>query len=247
MSRRKAYLVMVFSAPLLYLAVVRFSGLPPFILPPPGLVVRVFVEEGGKLLHHAGITALEALGGFALANLVGVSLAVAFLYVRWLENFSFPWLIVIRNVPFVVIGSILIILFGDTPLLKVLIVSLVSFFGIVANINKGLQETNPQLIDRMRVLNASRWAIFTKVRWPGALPFYLAALEIGAPGSVMGAIVAEWLFPTEGLGYLILSGMSQYRADRTYAVTIVSFGLAISMYLGVKALESRLLRWQKGE
>jgi len=247
MTRRRAYFLMIVSAPILWFLACKATGFPPFILPPPPLVARVFIEDGRDLLRHTSITAGEAMGGFALANLVGVSLAISFLYVSWLEDFLFPWLIVIRNVPFVVIGSILIILFGDTLLLKVGIVSLVSFFVIVANINKGLRETDPLLVDRMKVLNATRWQIFAKVQWPGSLPFYLAALEIGAPGSVMGAIIAEWYFPTKGLGYLILRSMTQYRADRTYAVTVISFVLAITMFLGVKALENHLLGWQRGE
>lgn len=247
MTRRRAYVIMVLSFPILWIAAIEVTGFPPFLLPPPTLVAKVFMEEGQELLYHAGITCMEAIGGFAFANLIGVSLAISFLYLPWLENFSFPWLIVIRNVPFVVIATILIILFGDTPVLKVLIVSLISFFTILANVNKGLQAADPLLIDRMRVLNATRFQIFTWVRWPGALPFFLAALEIGAPGSIMGAIVAEWLFPVRGLGYLILRSMTQYRADRTYAVTVISFVLAISMFVAVKALENHLLRWQKGE
>lgn len=247
MSKRKAYIIMAVSAPILWLLAIEVTGFPPFLLPPPTLVARVFIEEGDKLLYHAGITLMEAMGGFALANIVGVGLAVSFLYLPWLEDFSFPWLIVIRNVPFVVIATILIILFGDTPTLKVLIVSLISFFTVLANVNTGLKAADPLLVNRMGVLNATRWQIFAKVQWPGALPFFLAALEIGAPGSIMGAIVAEWLFPVRGLGYLILTSMTQYRADRTYAATVISFVLAISMFLGVKVLENHLLRWQKGE
>ncbi|MDE0078774.1 MAG: ABC transporter permease subunit, partial [Caldilineaceae bacterium] len=90
----------------------------------------------------------------------------------------------------------------------------------------------------------SQWEIFTKVRWPSALPYYIAAHEIAFTGSIIGAVVAEWLFARKGLGYLIVQSMSQYRADRVWAVTIVASALAVGAYLLVKVIEKYLFRWQ---
>ena len=211
------------------------------------MVADVLWSERDILLSHTWITIVEALTGYAIANLIAITLSVSFLYLPWLESLALPWTVIIKNVPIVTIASILIIILGDTPLPKIIIVVLVTFFPILANVTKGLKSADPVLLDRMQTLDSSQWDIFTKVRWPSALPYYIAAHEIAFTGSIIGAIVAEWLFARKGLGYLIVQAMTQYRADRLWAVTLLASALAVGAYLLVKTIEKYLFRWQVQE
>ena len=211
------------------------------------MVADVLWSERDILLSHTWITIVEALTGYAIANLIAITLSVSFLYLPWLESLALPWTVIIKNVPIVTIASILIIILGDTPLPKIIIVVLVTFFPILANVTKGLKSADPVLLDRMQTLDSSQWDIFTKVRWPSALPYYIAAHEIAFTGSIIGAIVAEWLFARKGLGYLIVQAMTQYRADRLWAVTLLASSLAVGAYLLVKTIEKYLFRWQVQE
>ena len=211
------------------------------------MVADVLWNERDILLSHTWITIVEALTGYAIANLIAITLSVSFLYLPWLESLALPWTVIIKNVPFVTIASILIIILGDTPLPKIIIVVLVTFFPILANVTKGLKSADSVLLDRMQTLDSSQWDIFTKVRWPSALPYYIAAHEIAFTGSIIGAIVAEWLFARKGLGYLIVQAMTQYRADRLWAVTLLASSLAVGAYLLVKTIEKYLFRWQVQE
>ncbi len=247
MTERRSYLIMLISIPVLWVLAVKLSGFPPFLLPPPDMVGQVLWAERTIFMSHTWTTIVEALTGYAIANIIAITLAVSFLYLPWLEALAVPWTVVIKNVPFVTIASILIITLGDTPAPKIIIVILVTFFPILANVTKGLRSVDPVLIDRMRTLNATQWQIFRKIRWPSALPYYIAAHEIAFTGSIIGAIVAEWLFARRGLGYLIVQSMTQYRADRLYAVTLISSVLAVGAYILVKVIERYLFRWQTGE
>lgn len=208
------------------------------------MVAKVLWVERDILLFHTQITIVEALSGYAIANLIAITLSVSFLYIPWMEALALPWTVIIKNVPFVTIATIMIIILGDTPLPKIIIVILITFFPILANVTKGLKSADSVLLDRMQTLDSSQWEIFTKVRWPSALPYYIAAHEIAFTGSIIGAIVAEWLFARKGLGYLIVQGMTQYRADRVWAVTILASALAMGAYLLVKTIEKYLFRWQ---
>ena len=211
------------------------------------MVADVLWSERDILLSHTWITIVEALTGYAIANAIAITLSISFLYLPWLEALALPWTVIIKKVPFVTIASILIIILGDTPLPKIIIVVLVTFFPILANVTKGLKSADPVLLDRMQTLDSSQWDIFTKVRWPSALPYYIAAHEIAFTGSIIGAIVAEWLFARKGLGYLIVQAMTQYRADRLWAVTLLASSLAVGAYLLVKTIEKYLFRWQVQE
>ena len=244
MNERLAYLIMFVSVPILWVLAIQVTGFPSFLLPQPDMVADVLWSERDILLSHTWTTIVEALTGYAIANLIAIALSVSFLYLPWFEALAIPWTVVVKNVPFVTIASILIIILGDTPLPKIIIVILITFFPILANVTKGLKSADTVLLDRMQTLDSSQWDIFVKVRWPSALPYYIAAHEIAFTGSIIGTIVAEWLFARKGLGYLIVQAMTQYRADRLWAVTMLASALAVGAYLLVKLIERYLFRWQ---
>ena len=244
MTERRACLLMIVSVPVFWYAVVWLFEPKPLIFPPLDMVLRLLWEERGSLLMHTWVTLQEALLGYAVANALAIGLAVSFLYVRGLEPFATPWMVVLKNIPFPAIASILIVTMGDTLAPKVIIVILVTFFPILANVSKGLKSVDPVLLDRMRSLHASRWQIFCKVSWPAAMPYYIAAHEIAFTGSIIGAIIGEWLFAQKGLGYLIVQAGSDFRTDRLFAVTLIAGHLAIGAYVLVRLLEKRLFRWQ---
>lgn len=247
MNERLAYLIMIVSVPIMWLLAIRISGFESYLLPPPDMVAKVLWTEREMLLSHTWTTLVEALTGYAIANVIAIALSVSFLYLPWLEALAIPWTVVIKNIPFVTIASILIIILGVTPLPIIIIVVLVTFFPILANVTKGLKSADAVLLDRMQTLDSSQWDVFVKVRWPSALPYYIAAHEIAFTGSIIGAIVGEWLFARSGLGYLIVQSMTQYRADRLWAVTMLASALAVGAYLLVKTIERYLFRWQVQE
>jgi NitT/TauT family transport system permease protein len=239
-----AFAAMLVSVPLLWLAALRFSHLPPAILPPPGRVLTVFREDGMVLAYHTWVTLYEALLGYAIANVLAFSLAVSYYYAPRAESFVTPWTIVIKNVPFVSVASLLVITFGDTLTPKLIVVVLVTFFPLLANLVKGFKSADPVLVDRLRVLHATRWQIFSRVLLPSALPYYVAAHEIAFTSSIIAAIISEWSFSRRGLGYLIIEAVANYRVDRLYAINIVGAALALTAYFACKLWESWLFRWK---
>lgn len=235
---------MFISVPIIWIALIKITGWEPFLLPPPSLVYQVFVEEWRELLFHTRISLVVATAGYVAANIIAITLAVSFIYIPWFESFIFPWVVFIKNIPFVTIASILFIIFGDSPALKGVIVVLICFFTILANLTKGLKSADQVLLDRMKTLNANRWQIFRKVRWPSSLPYYFAAHEVAGTGAIIGVIIAEWMFAQEGLGFYISATILQYRADKVYAATIICSVLATGIYIFVKMIESFVFRWQ---
>ncbi len=241
---RWGYLIMIISLPIVWQVLVWTSGLQPFILPGPMLVVNHLVDDWSNFLFHTSVTMLGALVGYAFANIFAVAIAILFVYVPSVQNILMPWFIVIKNIPYVVIAPILILTLGTTPLPKIIVVFIVTFFPLVANITAGLRAADDVLLDRMQVLNASRWQIFWKVRWPAAIPYYMAAHEIAFTGAIIAAVVAEFFFSREGLGFLIVTAMETYRADTLYGVTLVAGVLGVGNYLLVVRLRKWVMRWQ---
>jgi NitT/TauT family transport system permease protein len=240
-----AYFLMLVSIPVFWLLAVRFSGLPPVIMPPPEQVWTILTTEWDILWFHTTVTIGVALLGYLVANIFAISLSILFVYSPWSEHFVTPWMVVIRNVPFVTVASILVVTLGDTLATKIIVIVLISFFPLLANLVKGLNSASPVLIDRLEVMNASRWQIFKRVLWPAAMPYYVAAHEIAFTGSIVGAIIAEWFFSREGLGFLIVQSTTEYRADRLYAVTLIASVLAVGAYLLCRLWEYWIFRWKR--
>ena len=69
---------------------------PPYILPAPSAIVARIGGTMGIMLAHLVVTAGEIVGGFILAVVVGVLLAGAIVFVRFIERAIYPWLVVVQ-------------------------------------------------------------------------------------------------------------------------------------------------------
>ena len=243
-ANRLSYPLMFISLPLIWWLVTRLGVVPVMVLPGPSIVFDAIWADRAMFWQNTLLTLEVALLGYLLANVLALVLALLFVYLPAMESFTTPWMILIKNVPFVTLASILILTLGDQLAPKLVIVVLVCFFPLLANLNKGLRAADPVLLDRMRTLRATRWQTFRHVRWPAAMPYYMAAHEIAFTSCLTGAIVAEWFFAREGLGFLLVQSVTEYRADRLYAVTLIAGLLSIGSYLLCRWAERRMFRWQ---
>lgn len=68
----------------------------------------------------------------------------------------------------------------------------------------GLTRTDRMMMNYMQMSGAGRMAIFMKLELPHSLPQVFSGIKIAATYSVMGAIIAEWIGASEGIGYYML-------------------------------------------
>lgn len=228
----------------LWYAAIYWSGMPAFVVPRPESVFTALLQSWRLILEHLGYTLQVAAIGFVLANVVGIGLAVLFVVFPLGRTLTMPAAITIRNIPWVILVSVLGLSMGDGLTTKVTVVVLASFFPVLVNTYRGLLSVDPILLDRMRILDASLWEVFVKVRFPYSLPYIVAAQEITASASIVIAIAVEWMISRTGLGYLINQGMMQYRGDQVYAVAAVAAIISILAYTLVIYLGDKL-NWKE--
>jgi NitT/TauT family transport system permease protein len=247
-GQRLLQIVIRFVAPLVsilalwYLAIY-FSGLPAFVIPRPERVLETLVNDRSFITVHLISTLQVALIGFILSNVVGIGLAILFQAFPLGRTMLMPAAITLRNMPYVALVTVLVLAFGDSIGSKVTIVVLAGFFPVLVNTSRGLEAADPVVLDRMRVLNASWWETFSRVRLMYALPFIVSAQEITGSGSIIVAIAAEWMISSSGLGYVINRAMQQYRGDQVYAVAFLAAILSFAVYAIVHFIGERL-NWQ---
>jgi NitT/TauT family transport system permease protein len=229
---------------LLWQLIVWAFSVPTFMAPSPVAVLYAFRENAGILWTNLLPTLMEATLGFVFGNLVAILLAVWFVYSRTAEKAFYPIAVIIKSIPIIALAPILVLLFGNGVTPKIIIAGLICFFPTLVNMVQGLKSASPAMLDLMRVLSASNAEIFWKVRLPASLPFLFAALKIAATSSVMGAIVAEWIGSSFGLGALIIEATYNFRSPLLYATVVVAAALAVVLFFAVSIIEKRVIRWK---
>ena len=129
------------------------------------------------------------------------------------------------------------------PIDVVIIAAVICFFPTLVNMIRGLNSASPSEQELLRILSATPWEVFWRLRLPRSLPMLFSSLRIASATAVIGAIVGEWIGSDRGLGALIIQATFNYRAGQLYAAIVLSSSMAICLFLIVAAVERRVIRY----
>ena len=225
-------------------AVVVGFNVKPFIAPSPLVVWETLIDKRSVLFGNMLPTALEAAGGFLLGNLVAIVIATIFVHNKTLQDIFYPVALMLNAIPIVAKAPVLVLIMGNGMEPKIAIAALVCFFPTLVNMVRGLQSANPQAVELMRVLSASKTEVFFKLRLFSSLPYLFSALRIAATMSVIGAVVGEWIGATKGIGALIIQATYNFDSALLYSAIVMSAFLSGAFFLVIALLERWIVRWQ---
>ncbi|MGK6308937.1 ABC transporter permease [Variovorax sp. DT-64] len=228
----------------LWWAVIAIFDVKPFIAPTPWAVLETLYAKRAVLLDNLLPTAMEAAGGFLLGNLAAIAIATVFVHNKTLQDIFFPVVLMFNAVPLVAKAPVLVLIMGNGMEPKITIAALVCFFPTLVNMVRGLESVNPQAMELMRVLSASKTEIFFRLRLLNALPYLFSALRIAASMCVIGAVVGEWVGATVGIGAMILQATFNFDSPLLYAAIVMSASLSGLFFLLVTLAERWIIRWQ---
>lgn len=216
----------------------------PFIAPSPELVLRTVAQKWPMLWSNLVPTMFEAFGGFVLGNLFAILVATLFVHKKWVQEAFYPIAVMINTIPVVAKAPILVLLMGNGMEPKITIAALICFFPTLVNMVRGLEAVNPQSMDLLRVLSASKIEIFFKLRLPNSMPYLFSALKIAASTSVIGAVVGEWIGSTQGIGALIIQATYNFDSALLYSAVLMSSVFSGLFFMAITMLERVVIRWQ---
>lgn len=220
--------------------------LDPFFTSRPSSIASQLAEwvRTGYLWEHVGITFLETISAFLIAVVLGVTVGYSFGVSDTLARVFQPFMGIANAIPKVTLGPILILWFGVGLLPKIVLGVLIVFFIIFYNTFTGVRSVDRVLVDNVRVLGASRFEVARHVLIPSALSWIFSSLQTSVGFAVVGAVVAEYLAASRGIGYLIQNAEASF--DSTGVMS--GFVILALFVLGVQALiapvEKYLLRWK---
>jgi len=201
------------------------NEVPHYIIPSPGRVLEALITDWSLLIGSLGITLMITFSALAIAIVGGVGIAVLFAQSKWIEMSFFPYAVILQVTPIIVIAP-LIFIYVDSKFAGLLICAwIVAFFPILSNTTLGLNSADHNLRDMMKLYGASRWQTLRFLRLPSALPYFLGGLKIAGGLALIGAIVAEFVAGTGGVGsglaFRILEASYRLNIPRMFAAIIL--------------------------
>ncbi len=226
--------------------VVVMNNIPHYILPRPGLVLETLIKDWPILWQSLLVTLKITLMALAVAVVGGVGLAVIFTQSRFLEMSFYPFAVILQVTPIVAIAP-LIFIYIDNKIVALLTVAwIVAFFPILSNTTLGLNSVDHNLRDLYKIYGASRWQRLRYLQLPAALPYFLGGLRIAGGLSLIGAVVAEYVAGTGGMGsglaFRILEASYRLNIPRMFAALLLIAGTGVSIFAVTSLLTHLLLR-----
>lgn len=209
----------------------------PFIMPTPLAALETLFGPNYSWMANTWVTAREIFGGYFLGVTSGIFIALLFAWFRTANEVLMPLLISLNMIPKVALGPLFIVWFSYGIGSNILISFSICFFPILLTTARGLHEVEPELIDLVRALRATRWQIFVKIQLPGSLPYIFSGMKVGAILAVAGAIVGEFIASSRGLGYLMIQVQSTLDTAAMFMAVVLITLVGVSLFLMVLLLE----------
>ena len=223
-----------------------FSGtVPKSLLPSPLDVWNAFCEDWQLMLRHARVTLTETFIGLALGIIIGFLTAVIMDRFRIVKKMIYPLIIISQTIPTVAIAPLLVLWLGYQMLPKVVLIVLIVFFPISISLLEGFASIDKDTVNLMRSMGANRLQIFRYVKVPGALGHFFSSLKISVSYAVVGAVLAEWLGGTEGLGCYMTRVRKAFSYDKMFAVIILISIISLLLIWLTGFLQKKLMPWEK--
>lgn len=229
---------------LLWEAVVVGFQVPEFLLPRPSSILAAGLRFGWPLISvHTAATLQTILLGFTISVIVAVPLGVMLAASRLASEAFYPLLVFTHAIPVIAIAPIVVVSFGTGLISRLIVVTLISFFPIMVSTATGVMNAPKDMLDLGRTVGASKWQRIATIAFPNAIPFIFNGFRIGIVGSVIGAVVGEFVSANAGLGYLVVRSTSDFDIPMAMACVIILAIVSVTLYQLTAIVQARASPW----
>jgi NitT/TauT family transport system permease protein len=190
---------------------------------------------------------LTILGGYLIALLISLPLAVALFGSRLLSHAIYPLLIIKQSVPVVALAPILIVVLGAGEAPRIAITVIIALFPMVVSTATGLKSTPVELTELSSAMGASFWKQLCDIRLPNAVPYIFAGAKISMTLAVVGAVVGEFVAAERGLGYLIYTSTAYFHVSIAFGAMIVLSIIGLVLFQSIVWIERLAFPWALAE
>ena len=217
-----------------------------FWLSKPSLITSALLKQirSGDLLFHVSFTLQEMALGLLFGGSAGALAGILLGRQRFLAELLTPVIIAIYSLPKVALAPLFILWFGIDLTSKVVLVSVIVFFLVFFNTFSGVREVKAELINVLKLAGANDREVFWHVILPSANIWVIAGLRLAVPYSLIGAVVAELMAASRGVGYQLQVAAQMFDTSGLFASLFVLMAIALVLNMVLTRVERRLLHWK---
>jgi ABC-type nitrate/sulfonate/bicarbonate transport system permease component len=204
---------------------------------------RLFAD--GLLLAAVSDSMTIYLSGFALAVFIAVPLGIIMGGFRVLGKTLEVYVFALAATPRVAFIPLIIVLLGLGVEAKIFIVFLGSLMPILINTYAGVLAADTELIEMARSVGARRSRIFGAIVLPGAVPYVITGLRMGATIGLINTVVAELYTAVRGLGGLLAIYGNTFRMAEYFVVVLTLAMIGVTVTEALRYFEMRVSRWRE--
>ncbi|HEX3960445.1 MAG TPA: ABC transporter permease [Trebonia sp.] len=199
---------------------------------------------GGTGWSDVEKTGLEFILGLAIAILVGIPVGLIIGWYPLASAICEPFLNLIYATPFVALAPLFVLWFGIGLESKLAVVFLAAVVSIVVTTSAGVKTVENSLLGVARTYRANSFQIFRTLVLPGTLPSIVSGVRLGTGHALTGAVLAELIASTGGVGYFINASGTSFDTDQVFAgIAVIAFaGLIVATLL--RRIERKFDKWR---
>ena len=211
--------------------------------PAPSSILTTMLQllQNGSLESNTSATLVRIFWGFLLGAIPALALGLVMGLYRPIRMLVEPLILATYPIPKSAIFPLILLIFGLGEPSKIVMVAIGAFYPIVINTASGVMQIPSIYLDVGKNFQASRWNMFRTIALPGALPFIMTGLKIGAGLSLILIAVAEMFGAQTGLGFMIWNAWQILSVNTMYVGLIVIALIGFMITVGLNELERILI------
>lgn len=216
------------------------------IVPAPSAVTLALIEliDEPYFWDATYVTMMETLVGFGIGVILAWAIGTALGMFDWARRAFYPIVVGFQITPRVALAPLFLTWFGFGLTSKIVMAATICFFPVLLNVMVGMETVDRNARTLMRSLGASRWEEYRKLTLPSSLPLIFAGIKNAITLALIGAIVAEFVGASRGMGVLIKSLNFQLDVAGGFAVILVLMFFGLILYWLVEYIDSKVVFWR---
>lgn len=225
--------------------IARFGNVAVYILPAPSTIIYETVTKFPKdILPHFLFTLRVIVVGFGVAVPLGILLAALFSQFEILVKAISPVIIWLVITPMITLIPLLMLWLGVDPNLRIIVVIVQAMPIITLNTLNGFTHVETEKLELACSVGATKLQTFRKIIFMNAMPQVFTGVKLGCIFSTIGALSADFVAGTIGMGFRIVQYTKYNLIALSYGCIVVVALIGIVLYTIVGMVESWVVLWK---
>lgn len=237
----------IFGLPLILVALWWISSItsPNFFIPSPPELASTFIEEwiGPRLWEDVLASVLRFIAGVAIAITAGILLGLIIGMSRTLRDLTEPVFEFFRALPPPVLIPALMLLFGVSDWMKIMVIVLGAIWPVLLNTVEGVRAADSVQTETSRSYGIKGLGRIRFQILPSASPQIFTGVRQSLPIGLMLMIISEMFAATEGLGFTVIQFQRRFALPEMWSGILVLGLLGYLVAVIFRFVERRVLRW----